>query len=218
MERAAFLHRLRRRLDGGIPANPAHPLPPRATQVPEAVPRSLDRADLIASFERAASAVHADVHRTDTADVPFSLLAELVARARVRRACVSREPEALAVGATLATLGVEVEEPSLAAAARADLGVTGAVAAIAATGSIVLDSTAAGGRTLWLLPPAHLAVVPVGRLLATPGDVLRPLGRQGPMPANLCVVTGPSRSGDIEQIIVQGVHGPNAVHVVLLGA
>ncbi|MBK9179123.1 MAG: LUD domain-containing protein [Acidimicrobiales bacterium] len=218
MERAAFLDRLRRRLDGGIPANPAHPLPPPPPDVPEAVPRSLDRDDLLGSFERAASAVHAHVHRIDLPDVPLSLLAELVDRAGVRRACVSREPEALAVGARLATLGVEVEEPSLAAATRADLGVTSAVAAIAATGSIVLDSARAGGRTLWLLPPTHLAVLPVDRLVATPGDVLRRLGTQGPLSANLCVVTGPSRSGDIEQIIVEGVHGPTAVHVALLGA
>ena len=96
----------------------------------------------------------------------------------------------------------------------ADLGVTSAIAAVAATGSVVVDAAAAGGRGASLLPTVHLCVVPRARLVATPSDVLR-RGAM-PLPSNRVLVTGPSRTGDIEQIITLGVHGPTAVHVLLV--
>jgi L-lactate dehydrogenase complex protein LldG len=96
------------------------------------------------------------------------------------------------------------------------------VAAVAATGSLVLDCRDAGSRTVSLLPRVHLCVLPAGRVVAAPADVLRPLGRAagdpGALASNLVLVSGPSRTGDIEQLLTIGVHGPVAVHVVLLGS
>jgi L-lactate dehydrogenase complex protein LldG len=216
-DRAAFLARLRSRLAGGVPANPVHPLPPPVDEVPRVVPRDLDRSDLPGTFERAAAAVAAVVHRAPDGGPPLEVLAEVVATHGVRRAVTSGEPEAVAAGEALATMGVEVARYDRHTGAVADLGVTGAVAAIAATGSVVVDAGVAGGRGASLLPPVHLCIVPVGRLVATPGDVLRSLAGTRP-PSALTVVTGPSRTGDIEQLLTLGVHGPVAVHVVLAGA
>src|SRR5690606_29883473 len=113
--------------------------------------------------------------------------------------------------------GVAVEPFTVEAAARAALGVTGAAAAVAATGSVVLDSRRAGGRTASLLPPVHLCVVQVAALHPTPADVLRHLGDPGGgLPPSLVLVTGPSRTGDIEQLLTLGAHGPTALHVVLV--
>jgi L-lactate dehydrogenase complex protein LldG len=100
--------------------------------------------------------------------------------------------------------------------AEAGLGVTSAVAAIATTGTVVQDSHAAGGRSVSLLPPVHLCVLPASRIVATSAEVLRPLGDGRTLPSNLVLVTGPSRSGDIEQIMTLGVHGPLAVEIALL--
>jgi L-lactate dehydrogenase complex protein LldG len=61
----------------------------------------------------------------------------------------------------------------------------------------------------------HLCLVPASVVVGHPGDVLRTLGA-GALPANLAFVSGPSRTGDIEQILTRGVHGPVAVEVVLL--
>ncbi len=128
----------------------------------------------------------------------------------------SVEPEAVAVGAELRALAVEVEPLSIETAARADLGVTSATYGLATTGTVVQESAVAGGRTASLLPPVHLCVLPATRLVPSTSAVLRGLGAPGRLPSNLVLITGPSRSGDIEQIITLGVHGPTALHIVLL--
>ena len=93
-------------------------------------------------------------------------------------------------------------------------GLTGAVAGIAATGSLVLDASVAGSRAAGLLPPVHVCVLREDQLVATPADVLHPL-RAG-APSSLVLVGGPSRTGDVEQILTLGVHGPRHVHIVLV--
>jgi L-lactate dehydrogenase complex protein LldG len=57
----------------------------------------------------------------------------------------------------------------------------------------------------------------MNNLLRTPGDALRGVASAGDaLPSSLVLVTGPSRTGDIEQLITMGAHGPTALHVVLL--
>lgn len=214
-DRGAFLRRLRNRLAAGVPENPAHPRPSRPSPLPIAVPRQLDREDLVASFTRAATAVNAEVHRVHGPTVPEDLLGELVARHGVRRAVRTTESAVDPVAAELARMGVDVMPLSIDNAADADLGLTSATYGIAATGSLVVEADVAGGRSASLLPPTHLCVLPVSRLVATTDPVLRDLGRPGRLPSNVVLITGPSRSGDIEQIITLGVHGPTVVHIVL---
>ena len=217
-DRRVFLARLRRRLTTPAPENPAHPLPPLPAAVPEVHSRHLDPDDLVGSFERAATAASAEVHRVAGSTVPDDLLAALVMQHEVRSAVVSAEPEAAEVGRALEALGVTVEPLSIEAAARADLGVTSATYGFATTGSVVQESDVAGGRTASLLPPVHLCVLPADRLVPSTAALLRTLGAPGRLPSNLVVITGPSRSGDIEQIITLGVHGPTALHIALLEA
>jgi L-lactate dehydrogenase complex protein LldG len=100
---------------------------------------------------------------------------------------------------------------------RAIVGITGAHAALADTGSVALVHGAGRPRLASLLPPVHVAIVPVARLQATLGALLRDepdLLRQA---ANVVFVTGPSRTADIEMTLTRGVHGPRFVHVVLVG-
>jgi L-lactate utilization protein LutC len=217
--RAAFLAGARRRLAGGIHVNPVHvppPTPAPGTAVPRPGYRNLDPDDLVGTFARAVE--HADgTCDVVTSEVPDDLLDRVVAALDTPVAVVSAEPEARAVGERLAVRGVDVTAADPARAAGAGLGVTSAVAAIAATGTVVLDSRRAGGRAASLLPAAHLCVVPVNRLRATPADVLRDLGPgvDAP-PPSLVLVTGPSRTGDIEQLLTLGAHGPTTLRVVLV--
>ncbi|CAN5116985.1 hypothetical protein BH20ACT8_BH20ACT8_04000 [soil metagenome] len=97
----------------------------------------------------------------------------------------------------------------------ADVGVTGAVAAIAETGTLVLAATADTPRRTSLVPPVHIAVVPLSRLVATYADGVDAISRLDPPPSSIHLITGPSRSADIELNLVRGVHGPRDVHVLL---
>lgn len=218
-DRAAFLAPARDRLAGGILVNPVHvPPPPLAAGEPARRPgyRNLDPDDLVATFADAVAHAEGTCHVV-AGDVPDDLLDRLGAELGGRPVVTSAEPLATGVGARLAARGVEVSAATPETAAAAGLGVTSAVAAVAATGSLVLDSRAAGGRSASLLPAVHLCVVNVNSVVPTPADVLRRLGSGGDAPPpSLVLVTGPSRTGDIEQLLTLGAHGPTALHVVLV--
>ena len=218
-DRAAFLAPARARLAGGIAVNPVHPPPPpRRPGEPVPLPRyrNVDPDDLVGTFAAAVAHAEGVCHVVD-GDVPDDLLDRLVDELGGRPVVTSREPVAGRVGERLAARGVPVGPATVDAAAAAGLGVTGAVAGIAATGSVVLDSRAAGGRTASLLPSVHLCVLSVNTLFAAPADVLRTLGSVADaLPPSLVLVTGPSRTGDIEQLLTLGAHGPTALHVVLV--
>jgi L-lactate dehydrogenase complex protein LldG len=199
------------------------PPPTPAAGDPVPLPRygNLDVDDLVGTFADAVAHAAGTCHVVQ-GDVPDDLIDRVVDELSGRSVVTSAEPVARAVGRRLADRGVTVEDAEsqagwVEAASRAGLGVTGATAAIAATGSILLDSRAAGGRIASLLPPVHLCVVPVNSLFPAPADVLRRLGSApDALPPSLVLVTGPSRTGDIEQLLTLGAHGPTALHVVLV--
>ena len=100
-------------------------------------------------------------------------------------------------------------------AGRADIGLSSATWAIAETGSLVLEHGPGQGRSVTLLPPTYVAILPVDKVLRTvPEAIQRYIGNA--LPANVCFHTGPSRSGDIEMSLVVGMHGPGDVHVILV--
>ena len=101
-------------------------------------------------------------------------------------------------------------------AGRADIGLSTATWAIADTGSLVLEHGPGRGRSVTLLPPTYVAILPVDRVLRTVPEAIRKYAG-GTLPANVCFHTGPSRSGDIEMSLVVGMHGPGDVNVLLVG-
>lgn len=101
--------------------------------------------------------------------------------------------------------------------ATADIGLGRAEYGVAETGSLVLPAGFGQGRTISLLPPLFIAIVPVDRVVHRLRDVIDAYAGDRELPSGLCIVTGPSRSGDIEQSQTIGVHGPGAVHVLLIG-
>ncbi|MGH9116650.1 MAG: LutC/YkgG family protein [Acidimicrobiales bacterium] len=214
-DRVAFLDRLRARLADGVPENMVHPLPPPVTDVPVITPTNLDPEDLPGTFAAMATRVGMQVHRIAPFDELVPLLAAMVEDRQIRTAVVSADADARAAGEMLEVFGVEVKPLRVADAAEADLGVTGATIGIAATGSLVQASAPSGGRTASLLPTAHLCVIREEQLVATTRDAIRWVADEGES-SNVVFVTGPSRSADIEQLLVTGVHGPTTVDVVLV--
>jgi len=141
-----------------------------------------------------------------------------------------------AVDGWFAELGVPIEPMSITAgsararqterdrfralAAGSDIGVTGVDYAIAETGTCVLLPRAGVSRLVSLLPPVHIAIVQRGEVLPSLDELFAMQRRDhldGELGSYLTLISGPSRSADIEYTLVTGVHGPGQVHMVLIG-
>jgi L-lactate dehydrogenase complex protein LldG len=99
------------------------------------------------------------------------------------------------------------------------VGVTGAFAAIAETGTLMFASGPDTPSTVSLLPETHVAVLFAGRIVAHMEDAwVLARAELGQLPRAINFVSGPSRTADIDQTIVIGAHGPYRVHIVLVRA
>ena len=101
-----------------------------------------------------------------------------------------------------------------------EVGVSHASSAIAETGTLVMTSGAANPTTINFLPEHHIVIVDAAHI---DGDLETGIARirkkfgKGEMPRTVNLISGPSRSGDIEQKIILGAHGPRALHVIVVG-
>jgi L-lactate dehydrogenase complex protein LldG len=115
---------------------------------------------------------------------------------------------------------LEVDELSIAPSApevfRFDVGITTAQAAIAETGTLVLDAARERHRLVSLVPPVHIAIVEAAKIQETLGQILAEL-QQGSaeLSSTITFVTGPSRTADIELTLAIGVHGPQELYVIV---
>jgi L-lactate dehydrogenase complex protein LldG len=87
------------------------------------------------------------------------------------------------------------------------------VYALADTGSVVLAASPDEPRAASLLPNVHVTLVSEDVILPGLDELFTAVGDD--LPSSLAIVTGPSRSADIEQLLTVGVHGPGEVHVVI---
>lgn len=101
-----------------------------------------------------------------------------------------------------------------------ETGVSHAFGAIAESGTLVLASGSDNPTTINFLPEHHIVVVDAKDVAGDMESVISRLRRKygkGEMPRTLNFITGPSRSGDIEQKLLLGAHGPRALHIILVG-
>ncbi len=196
--RAAVEARLRAHAPGPIPA--------RARRPHEAQ---------VALFIAMAEEVSATVARVArAADAPAAIAGWLAENNLPAAAAIAPDPllDALpwAEGAPLLALRRGPPRPEDA------VGVTGAFAGVAETGTLMLLSGPEHPSTLNFLPDTHVVVLPAARIVGTYEDGLARLRARGPMPRTLNFVTGPSRTADIEQTIQLGAHGPRRLHIVIV--
>lgn len=102
----------------------------------------------------------------------------------------------------------------------AQVGITGVDFAIAATGTLIVSTAAGKGRIPTVLPPAHIAIIRQDQILPRLENWIA-YQRANGLPtihdsANVCFISGPSRTGDIEKQLVLGMHGPGQVQVVII--
>jgi L-lactate utilization protein LutC len=109
----------------------------------------------------------------------------------------------------------------------AGAGITGVDYVLAESGSLVLNSATEGAQVASLAPPMHIALYRRSQLVGSLDEVLAklPISNPPPLPAqaghptsgrSVVIVTGTSRTADIEQILIRGVHGPREAHAILV--
>jgi L-lactate dehydrogenase complex protein LldG len=97
-----------------------------------------------------------------------------------------------------------------------DAAVTTSVGAIAETGAVVLWPDAKEPRLMSLVPPVHIAVVEADRIYNNFCEIIQQQHWAEQMPTNVVLISGPSRTADIEMTLAFGVHGPRALIVMIL--
>ena len=136
-----------------------------------------------------------------------------------KRAVASNAPFLAACGITglpQVQSGFTDREALRAACVTADVGITSADYALAETGTLVMLSSPEEPRLISLLPPVHIAVFPQSRMLANLDELLAVLPNPAEQTSSMVLITGPSRTADIEQILVRGVHGPGEIYAVIV--
>ena len=98
-----------------------------------------------------------------------------------------------------------------------EVGLTGALAAVAETGTLMLVSGAELPTTLNFLPDTHIVVLYRNQIVGPYEAAWDRLRAEGAMPRTVNFISGPSRTADIEQTILLGAHGPRRLHIVLVG-
>lgn len=184
-------------------------------------PRPAMPADLVARFVQRATDMESTVDRIGhPSEIPARVAAylgglvlrpQLASQKSTQGVCW---PEFAELDWSAAGLVIEARPTQ----GRDRLGITGCYCAIAETGTLVFLSGADTPTATTLLPDTHVAVVRADRVVSGMEEAFALIrSERGAMPRAMNMISGPSRTGDIEQTIVLGAHGPYRVHILLLG-
>lgn len=190
-------------LEARIKQPTRHTIPARA---------QLDPTEQIELFVKMAEEAAASTQRvTQLTDVPLAL-AEYILRHNL--------PTDLACAPALKNLAWDQQErlqPEFRAAQNGDkVAVTPAFAGIAETGTLLLLSSAEQPSTLNFLPDIHIAILPCQSITGSYEDAFDWARAENTIPRTMNLITGPSRSADIEQTLQLGAHGPVQLHILLI--
>jgi L-lactate utilization protein LutC len=219
--RDAFLQRVRQAVRVGNRSGAPPALPQR-----DLIGEPGAGADPVARFCETFTAAGGTSHVVADREAAATTVIQLVRSRQAMRILLGRGDflDALQLPDRLAKLGLSVTRADWLAMPSdrdnvfaADLGISGVHALVAETGSLVVVARPTEPRSLTLLPPIHIAIACRAQLTADLFDVFRPpLWPAGVSPPScVTLITGPSKTGDIELRLVTGVHGPGEIHVVL---
>ena len=207
--------RILRRLAG---AQARKPLPlPEVADFYHRHHRDEDPAARLARLRGALELAHAEVHDTDTEHWP-ALLARLAQQKGLRTLLAG--PELAAALPSSATLTVQayqraVDDWRQELFGTIDAGLTRARSAIAETGTLVLWPDRSEPRLLSLVPPVHFVLLDPRTVHASFFDAMTAEGWAQGLPTNVLLISGPSKTADIQQTLAYGAHGPRELVVLL---
>ena len=193
--------------------------------------------ELVPKFEEELRKVSGVAYRVGSADALEETLGRISSAAQVRTVVLSRNPllGRLGLADKLSSRGLAVAtwdderaaseahaEPSFRQQCfAAEMGISGVEFVLAESGTLVLASRTEGSQLASLAPPVHVALYQRSQVYASLEEILErlpvPRAPNEPLPGRSVVfITGPSRTADIEQILIRGVHGPREVHAILV--
>ncbi|PRR72452.1 Lactate utilization protein C [Moorella humiferrea] len=174
--------------------------------------------DLIAAFTRQAGVMGAQILPVEGRRELGKALAEAL-KPCGRRAALFASPLVretnLEEALTAAGFTVEKDGPDF--AREADVGIVEFDYGIAETGTLAMDATALKARLAAMLPLTCVALLRTKRIRANLTEVIEAYLERGSWPGYFTLVTGPSRTADIERSLTIGVHGPERLLIVLVG-
>ena len=190
---------------------------------------------LIGIFKKECEQTQAKVYAVHTKDEACRWITSIIEQVGIKKLVRWRSPllegieidRLLKSGSVHDVLGSESNAPNelprsdyFRAASEAELGISGADYGLADTGTLVLRSLPGQERLTSLLPPVHVAILDSERILSSFEELIVKLQLDAKENAKMgsCVtlITGPSKTADIELNLVLGVHGPKELHVVIL--
>lgn len=186
---------------------------------------TLEPVDLVALFRERAQKVDAVVHGPISAHGVPKAVVGIASGHRASTFMSWDTLPAAGVVSALASAGMERISHDVPSERRTehqlgyydlDLGITGADAGLAESGSVVVSHGEGRPRMASLAPRVHVAILDISLMHRTLAHWVEQHPELVSETANLVVITGPSRTGDIEQQLNLGVHGPRSVHIVLI--
>jgi L-lactate dehydrogenase complex protein LldG len=224
-EREKILGRIREALQvkAPLPGSHGHTTAHTSTEPPSAharewlpsVSQTID--EQFALFAKNAADLKADFHLLANRDELKSVLAQIAAAKKWQRVA-SHDSElsnfasqSLGLPVLLTDQGYDVQQME-----KCDAGITECDALVAQTGGVAVTNRSAGGRALSVLPPHHVVVARREQLVADlPAAFALLQQKYAPdFPSMISFITGPSRTGDIERILVLGAHGPKKLTIL----
>lgn len=196
---------------------------PHAAPAPAVYQKLLgwDREQCIASFSERMQAVRGEVHRVGRDDWVAWINTEMATRG-LTRALIGQSAiaEQFAGGASkrlaLTRYNRRIEEWKETLFQEIDFSITGTLAGLAESGSLVLWPDAAEPRLMSLVPPLHIALLDADRLFENFAQMIEREGWARGMPTNALLISGPSKTADIEQTLAYGIHGPKELITLIL--
>lgn len=181
-------------------------------------------AERLDRFEQMIESVHGEVHRC-TEDSWVDRLAEVLTTRGARNLLIPKEHS---IGLRLRTEAQREDLPNLLIYDEpieswqsvlfndVDASITSTRGGIAETGSLILWPTPDEPRLMTLVAPIHIAVLRADELYTTLHDAMRAQNWASGMPTNALLISGPSKTADIEQTLAYGVHGPKELIVLVI--
>lgn len=214
-------------------------LPPTSPPLMDILPTIVPQ-ELLPKFEQELTKVAGVAHRAANRQALEEILQSIFTHAKATRVVLSRNPllatlniesllQAWSIPTSVWKASETEDSPETRNAAKAfaqasfgsTVGITGVDFALAETGSLVVTSSTEGSQLASLAPPVHVALYRRNQLVASLDEVLQELEQIGAQEKTLpgrsvVFITGTSRTADIEQILIRGVHGPGELHAILV--